>query len=71
MAWASERLAELVVICSISQFAELFHQAKTETKLTASVLKQDPNTQRVKKNANFNGTTQNMHAFSGDASTSN
>ena len=34
------------------------------TDLTAGVLKQDPNTQRVKKNADFNRTTQNMRTVS-------
>ena len=35
---------------------------KSETRLTASILKQDPNTTMV-KNANFNGTRQNMQIF--------
>ena len=34
-----------------------------KTKLTASILKQDLNTQTVKKNVDFNGTTQNICKF--------
>ena len=36
-----------------------------KTKLIATVLKQDPYTQKVKKNTDFNRTTQNMGTFSG------
>ena len=41
---------------------EFWEENKSETKLTANVLKQEPNTQTVKKNTDFNGTTQN-HAM--------
>ena len=38
---------------------------KFETKLSASFLKQDPNTQTVKNNVEFNITTQNMLKYRG------
>ena len=40
-------------------------QNKSETKLNASALKSDPNTQKVKKTDHINGTTRNMRTSSG------
>ena len=41
---------------------ERFPRKKPQTKLTANVLKQERNTHKVKKKADFEGTTQNKYA---------
>ena len=42
-----------------------YKKKNSETKLAANILKQDPNTQKVKKNAYFNQTTQTCAHFQG------
>ena len=41
-----------------------FKLTKSETMVTCSVLKQDPNTQKVQKNAEFSRITQCLYTFS-------
>ena len=58
----------IITFCEDLADRVLWREKKSETKLTANILKQEPNTQTVKKNTDLNGTTQN-HAIGGGGQT--
>ena len=58
-------ISQKKIVCSRSCFrTELLDKKLSETKLTVSNWKQNPNIQNVHKNADFSRTTQNMRKFS-------
>ena len=61
-AWLLFLVFIIIIFCE--DLGQFWEENKSETKLTANVLKQEQNTQTVKKNTDFNGTTHN-HAIGG------
>ena len=60
--WINERHVSTRGTVSADVHSKQKNKTESKTKLTASVLKQDQNTHKVKKNADFDGTAQNKYA---------
>lgn len=58
-------MLHMAVACSLKGVRKLKQANRSEMKLTVGDVKQDPNKQKVKKNADIKRTTGNMYTFSG------